>query len=109
MNYNPFSKKDLKETEHGTINYEHKSGRIYMTFRRPEHVFKKFQAFCISCSEVETCLSEGVKWIMINYKNKKEEETIMRIKTEEIKELEQYNNNGDIQIIIPIKKLEVIT
>ena len=47
--YNPFRKKDWVETEHGTITYEH---RRYFTHRKQEHVFKKYQAFGISLTEL---------------------------------------------------------
>lgn len=105
-NYNPFNKKELIETEHGIINFQHDIGTCYVTHRRPEHVFKKFQAFAISLSELEIAYDNNVYWILIMYTNAKQECTPYRIKLKETRFLQQYDYNGDKQVIIPIKHME---
>lgn len=106
IEYNPFSKKTIQETKHGTINYQHDLGTTYTTFRKTEHYFKKYQGFGISITEAEICYEKNVYWIIIIYTDKKERQKAYRIKLEKLRYLEQYNNNGDQQIIIPTKCLQ---
>lgn len=102
--YNPFTKKDIVETEHGVISFEN---RRYFTHRRPEHFFKKFGGFGISLSELEICYNEHVDHIIIKYYGK-EKNILYKIKMDMIKYMKRYNNNGDEQVVIPTKDMEII-
>lgn len=104
--YNPFSDVWTKEIQFGTINFQHDMGIVYVSHRRPEHVYKKKGAFCISLSELEICHKEHVYWILLMYENANGETIPHRIKLSELRLLEQHDNNGDKQVIIPIKYME---
>lgn len=108
LRYNPFNDKETLNTQYGIINFKHAIGRTYVTHRRPEHFFKKKQAFCISISELEICLQNNVEWIMIIYTNKSEEQMPYRLKMSHVRHLEQYNNNNDIQAVFPVKIMETM-
>lgn len=106
-NYNPFSKKEVIDTQHGRINYHHDMGTTYVTHRTEEHVFKKYQGFGISNTELETCYNERVHWILIIYHNEKKGTSIAyRIKLKETKYLPTYHNGNDTQTMIPIRKMQ---
>lgn len=102
--YNPFKQYETKETEHGIISL---GPRRYFTHRRPEHFFKKFQGFGISLTEVEICFNEHVDHILIKYWGK-QENIFYKIKLSYLKYMKRYDNNGDEQIILPIKEMEVV-
>lgn len=104
--YNPFSKKQAEETEHGIINYQHDMGTTYITHRRKEHFFKKYQGFAISNSELEIAYNKRVYWILIIYTKDDGTNIVYRYKLEDIPFLQEYNNNGDQQKIFPIKVLQ---
>lgn len=104
--YNPFARKELEETEHGIINYQHDMGTVYVTHRRSEHFFKKFQGFGISLSELEICYRKRVFWIIFLYHGKESTTIPYRIKLEDIQYAENYNNNGDIQKVVPTRDME---
>jgi len=101
--YNPFSRKEMEETEHGLINYQHNMGTVYVTHRRPEHFFKKFQGFGISYSELEICFSKRVFWIMFIYYGKNGTTIPYRIKLEDLVYMEEYNNDGDKQKVVSVR------
>lgn len=103
-NYNPFRKKDIVETRHGIISYE---SRRYFTHRRPEHFFKKYQGFGISLTELEICYNERVDHILIKYHGTKKN-ILYKIPLQYLQYMQKYNNNGDEQIIIPIKEMSVV-
>lgn len=103
--YNPFSR-ETEETEHGTINYSHEMGTCYVTHRRTEHYFIKYKGFGISNSELEIAYNKRVYWIIIIYHNKKGEDIPHRIKMEDVKYLEEYDNKGDKQKMFPTEKME---
>ena len=102
--YNPFKEKDVVETEHGIITFEAKR---YFTHRRPEHFFKKYGGFGISTSELAICYTEHVENIVIKYHGKKKN-VIYKIKLDYLKYLPRYDNDGDKQIIIPIKEMKKV-
>lgn len=104
--YNPFSKKGCENTEHGVINYQHNMGTVYVTHRRKEHFFKKFQGFGISNSELEMAFNKRVFWVLILYHGKDGVTIPYRFKMEDVIYLEEFNNNGDVQKIFPLKNLE---
>lgn len=104
-NYSPFKKEGTIRTPHGTINYTHNMGTVYITHRRPEHFFKKFQGFGISITEIDVCKQENVYWLLFIYHNAKGEEKPYRIKLSETQYLETYTYEGDEQIIIPVKAM----
>lgn len=102
--YNPFNRQYYKETQHGIIG---KIERRYFTHRRPEHIFKKYQAFGISTTEMEICWNEHVNNIIIKYHGK-DKNTYYKIKLEMLKYMKRFDNKGDEQIIIPIKEMEIV-
>lgn len=104
--YNPFDKKELELTEHGTINYQHGMGITYVTHRRKEHYFKKYQGFAISNSELETAYNKRAYWILILYHRDDGTSIPYRYKMENTPYLEEYNNNGDKQKVFPIKQMQ---
>lgn len=104
--YNPFSKKAEEETEHGIINYQHSMGTCYVTHRRKEHYFKKYQGFGVSKSELEIAYNKRVYWILIVYHKEDGSSIPYRYRMDDIVALEEYNNNGDIQKIFPVKIME---
>jgi len=104
--YNPFNKKDHRETEHGIINFQHDMGTCYVTNRTPEHIFRKYGAFCISNTELETCYDNHVYWILILYHNNNGETIPHRIELNKLRYMDTHNQNGDVQTIIPIKQME---
>lgn len=106
IDYHPFRTRHLIETGHGIINTQHDMGKIYLTHRTPEHIFRSKQAFCISTSEIETCHEHYVTWILIHYHNKRGETLPHRIKCSELRFMEQYDNQGDVQYVIPIREME---
>lgn len=109
-NYNPFSiKKEYEETEYGTINYYHEMGSSYVTHRKKEHFFKKYQGFGISESEIRIAKMKRLYWIMILYHKDNKTNIPYRIELNKTKYFEKYNNEGDMQIIIPIKEMEFKT
>lgn len=107
IEYNPFQEKEIIETEYGRINTKHEMGRTYITFRRSEHFFKKYQGFGISNTELQICDNKGVKWILIIYTNTKNEQVPMRIKLSNINKSNKFNYNGDNQTIIKKEDLEI--
>lgn len=112
--YNPFSTRigveNMNEvpryikTIFGTINRETKR---YHADREPEHFFKKYQGFGISKSEIHTMRKHGVKEITIRYHGTKEN-TIYKIQLAKLTNMKTHNNKGDLQIIIPIKEMQII-
>lgn len=104
LSYNPFKQKRVVKTKYGIINREE---RRYYTHRHPEHFFKKFQGFAISVPEVEICNQERVTHIIINYHGKKKN-VLYRIDVDYLKYMKTYDNDGDVQIILPIRELKVI-
>lgn len=107
LEYNPFDKTKIKETKHGVINYTHNMGTVYVTHRKKEHYFVKYNGFGISSTELKQAYEEKVYWILIIYHQTDGTMTAYRIKMENIKYLENYNNNGDEQKIIPTKLCEI--
>lgn len=104
--YNPFSYKEPQETEHGIINYTNDMGTCYVTHRKKEHFFKKYQGFGISNSELEMAYNKRVYWILIMYHREDGTSIPYRIKMEDVKYLQDYNNVGDAQKIFPLKMME---
>lgn len=104
--YNPFSNKECEETEHGVINYRNDMGTCYVTHRQKQHFFRKFQGFGISCSELEIAYNRGVHWVLIMYRRDDGTTIPYRIALEDVKYLADYNNEGDLQKIFPLKELE---
>lgn len=105
--YNPFSNRECEETEHGIINYQHDMGTCYVTNRRKEHYFIKYKGFAISKSELEIAFNKRVYWILIMYHREDGSTIPYRMKLDEVRYLEEYNNNGDLQKIIPLSIMEV--
>ena len=104
--YNPFNNKNFVETEHGVINYRHDMGTVYVTHRRPEHFFKKYQGFAISITELEVCHQENVHWILIMYTNKAGEQTPHRIRLSRLRDFQIYDNGNDKQVVIPVAYMQ---
>lgn len=104
--YNPFSKKMEEETEHGIINYQHDMGTCYVTHRKKEHFFQKYKGFGISNSELEIAFNKRVYWILIIYHEEDGSSIPYRFRIEDVKYLQTYNNNGDVQTIFPIELME---
>lgn len=102
--YNPFSGESVIRTKHGFINKEKSR---YFTHRRSRHFFRKYKGFGISEDELEICFSENIKWVFIKYVGV-EKNTIYRIKLELIKYMDKYDNDGDMQYIIPVGEMEVV-
>ena len=107
MEYSPFNRECQIETQHGLINYNHSMGTIYLTRRKREHIFKKYQAFNISESELLLCEKHNVYWIVIMYEKVEGGIIPYRIKMSKLALFEQYRGtDDDIQRIIPIRMME---
>lgn len=95
---------ETTKTIHGIINHETKK---YVTERRPEHYFKKYQGFGISDTELEKARKEGAKTIIIKYHTKTKTIIYMtNINNQNMKQ--KYTNGEDEQTIIPISELTII-
>lgn len=105
-NYNPFRQSDSIQTIHGTINFLHDMGITYVTHRRPEHFFKKFQGFAISTTELETCHANHVHWILILYTKTDGGQVPYRIELDKLRFFDTYTHEGDIQKVIPVKEMQ---
>lgn len=103
-NYNPFTKEDVVETDHGIIT---KSVGRYFTHRKPEHFFRKYQGFGISITEVEMAKLNHCTHIIIKYHGKRKN-ILYRILIKYLEFLEIYNFKDDKQYILPVKEMEII-
>ena len=107
FNYNPFKKKQYEKTPHGVINYMMDMGTCYVTHRRKEHFFKKYHGFAISLSELVICYDKKVYWIIIMYHRDDGTSIPYRIELSKLQFFEEYDNNGDVQKVIPLKNLRM--
>lgn len=103
-NFHPFTKEQVEKTPHGIIN---KETHRYFTHRTKEHVFKKYQAFAISVSELELAEQGHCNHMVIKYHGTFKN-IFYRISLEYLKYFKKHDNEGDLQVIIPIKEMEVI-
>lgn len=96
----------IETTRYGIINYEHAKGPTYVTKRQKKHYFIKFKGFGVSVNEIERLKQKGIKWIMISYYRKDGTNIPYYLKVEDTDYLEEYNHEGDIQKILPIKGMQ---
>lgn len=107
--YNPFERPDIIHTSHGTINFTHPLGSVYVTRREGSKAFfKKFQGFGISNTELRVCDKELVKWVLINYKNPETNtERLYRISLKDVYNRgEDYTHYSDSQKVVPLALMQ---
>lgn len=104
LDYEIQTQAGIINTQYGKITFLIKSCPVYVTHRQPEHFFKLHQSFGISETEVEIMRRHHVRKIRIIY-HKKGKVKIYEINYANFAKLKTYDNNGDIQIMIPKSEL----
>jgi len=88
------------------------NGTTYVTRRRREHYFKKFNGFGISRNVLEKLKSIGVEEVVIIYENRDGTEALLRSDLSSwfsggISWIDKRNGKEDLQIVLPVIQMRI--
>lgn len=109
---------ETKESEYGLEFYYNGKyigivkGESYITHRRYEHYFRKFEGFGLSTEVVDELNERGVREVIIIYRNKDGSEALLRSEMwqwqfQSIVWVDKSEGFEDEQVILPVKFMEV--
>lgn len=83
-------------------------GKTFVTFRRPEHIMRKWTSFGISCDILETLKKHGVENIHILFSSKKTRILYICPLSKFLESSLEHDNYGDIQKHVPLYQMKKI-
>ena len=87
-------------------------GSVYVTRRRKEHFFRKFNGFGISKSILEWLNRNGIYKVLIIYENEDKSEVLLKSDITQwiysgIEWVDSSNGFADVQLVLPVLEMEI--